>query len=101
MSNNLISPEIKSLVESNPVAISTVMENGNPNVIGVAFVKVVNEKLIITDNFMNQTLKDIKHNNNVALIVWNNNLEGYKFIGKANYKKFRRLVELCKKHARK
>lgn len=33
---------------------------------------------------MNRTLKDIKTNNNVTAIVWNSDLEGCKFIGKAS-----------------
>jgi hypothetical protein len=34
------------------------------------FVKVVSEnEVLVTDNFMNQTLKDIKQNNNVAISV--------------------------------
>ncbi len=35
---------------------------------------------------MNQTAKDIKNNNNVCLVVWDNKkLTGYKLIGKATY----------------
>ena len=78
--------EIKSLVENNPVALSTVMEGCKPNVIGVAFVKVVSEdQILITDNYMNQTKEDIIKNNNVCIIVWDKDLKGYKIIGKAEY----------------
>ena len=78
--------EIKSLIENNPVALSTVTESNKPNVIGVAFVKVVSDsELLITDNYMNQTKKDILGNNNVCLIVWDEDLKGFKIIGKAEY----------------
>lgn len=81
----IIPSSVKQLIESTPVAIATVMPNGDPNVIGVAYVKVVDDQIIVTNNFMNQTLKDIEHNPHVAVIVWNQNLEGYKIIGEAKH----------------
>jgi predicted pyridoxine 5'-phosphate oxidase superfamily flavin-nucleotide-binding protein len=93
--------KIKSLIEKNPVALATVM-NGRPNMIGVAFVKVVSGKeLIITDNYMNQTVKDIKADNNICLIVWDKNLKGYKLIGQAKYfvsGKWKKFVESLKEN---
>ena len=78
--------EIKQLIENNPVALSTVTLDNKPNVIGVAAVKVVsNKEVLITDNYMNQTQKDIIGNNNVCLIVWDKDLRGFKIIGKAKY----------------
>lgn len=68
------------------MALATVIPDGRPNVIGVAFVKVVGEdKLLVTDNFMNQTIKDIKNNSNVAMVVWDKDMNGFKLVGKANY----------------
>jgi len=81
-----ITKDLKKLIESHPVAVATVMPKGTPNVIGVAFVKVVNDnQVLITDNFMNQTIKDIKNNSSVTLAVWDKDMEGYKLIGKAQY----------------
>lgn len=78
--------EIKQLLENNPVALATITIGNKPNVIGVAFVKVVSlSEIVITDNYMNQTKKDIIENNNVCLIVWNENMKGYKVVGKAEY----------------
>jgi predicted pyridoxine 5'-phosphate oxidase superfamily flavin-nucleotide-binding protein len=78
--------EIKNLIEKNPVALATVMEDNKPNVIGVAGVKVVLEnRILITDNYMNQTVKDILNNKNVCLEVWDKDLKGYKLIGDAEY----------------
>lgn len=78
--------KIKKLIESNPVALATVMDGVRPNVIGVASVKVVlPDKVIITDNYMSQTIKDISENSNVCLIVWDSDLAGYKIIGRAVY----------------
>ena len=77
---------IKNIIENNPVSFSTVMPDGKPNAIGVACVKVVSEaELVVTDNYMNQTPKDILTNKNVCLLVWNSELKGYKIIGQAEY----------------
>jgi len=81
-----ITKDLKKLIESHPVAVATVMPEGTPNVIGVAFVKVVNDnQVLITDNFMNQTIKDIKNNSSVTLAVWDKDMEGYKLICTAQY----------------
>lgn len=78
--------EIKKHIENNPVAFATTTNDNNPNVIGVAFVKVVSDnKILITDNYMNQTIKDILNNPNVCLVVWDKDFVGYKLIGKAQY----------------
>ena len=78
--------EIKELIENNPVALATVMADGQPNIIGVAFVKVVaDNQLLVTDNYMKQTITDITSHQNVCLIVWDSNLCGHKIIGEAKY----------------
>ena len=81
----MINTQVQKLIESEAVAVATVMPNGKPNIIGVACVKVVEGKVLITDNYMNQTVKDIQNNPRVALAVWNKKWEGYKLIGKAKY----------------
>lgn len=83
---NEISSEIKKLIEGNPIAFATINTNGTPNVIGVAYVKVVSKnQIVITNNFMKQTAKNIEKKNNVCLAVWDKNWNGYKLIGKAKY----------------
>ena len=78
--------EIKHIIENNPVALATVIDGGKPNVLGVACVKVVSDtEVLVTDNYMNQTLQDILNNKNVCLLVWDKNLKGYKMIGQAEY----------------
>ncbi|GAF98294.1 unnamed protein product [marine sediment metagenome] len=81
-----VSEEIKKLIKENPLAFATVDEAGNPNVIGVAYVKVVSKnQILITDNYMKQTEKNLQKNNNVCLAVWDKNWNGYKLVGKAKY----------------
>jgi predicted pyridoxine 5'-phosphate oxidase superfamily flavin-nucleotide-binding protein len=81
-----ISQEIQCILEKNPVALASVMPDGKPNVIGVAYVKVIdNDKLVITDNYMNQTIQDVKHNPHVAVVVWDEDMNGIKLVGTAQY----------------
>lgn len=81
-----ITSEVKNIIENNVVAFATVDKKGNPNVIGVAYVKVVSDnQIVITDNFMKQTKENIEKNNNVCLAVWDKKWNGYKLVGKAKY----------------
>jgi len=78
--------EIKNLIETNPVSLATVMQDNRPNVICVLSVKVVSEnEIVITDNYMNQTVADIENNKNVCLLVWDKDFKGYKIVGQAEY----------------
>lgn len=83
---NKIDSSVKKLIENNPISFATVDLKGKPNVIGVAYVKVVsNNQIIITDNFMKQTKENIENNNNICLAVWDKDWNGYKLIGTAEY----------------
>jgi len=65
-----ISKDIRKIIEENPVAFGTVDKRGKPNVIGVAYVKVVSRnQVLITDNYMRQTKENLGMNNNVCLAV--------------------------------
>lgn len=62
------------------------MPDGKPNITPVAFAKYINpDKVLITDNYMNQCVTDIKNNSAVTLTVWNPEMTGYKLIGTAQY----------------
>jgi predicted pyridoxine 5'-phosphate oxidase superfamily flavin-nucleotide-binding protein len=78
--------DAKKIIENNPIAFSTIDNTNKPNVIAVAYVKVVsNNQLLITDNFMKQTKENLVANNNVCLAVWDKDWNGYKISGTANY----------------
>lgn len=86
----VINEELKKLIEENALAFATVDENGNPHCIAVGDVKVVSEnQILITDNYMIETRKNIQQNPNVALSVWNKawkeNCVGYELGGTAEY----------------
>jgi len=76
---------IKKIIEENPIALATKDKEGKPYVIVVAFVKIKDEKIIITDNYMNKTIENLENFPNVSLVVWNKNWEGYKIQGTAKY----------------
>ncbi|MCM8803600.1 MAG: pyridoxamine 5'-phosphate oxidase family protein [Candidatus Omnitrophica bacterium] len=81
-----ITPDIKKLIEGNPLAFATTDSIGKPNVIPVAYVKVVSKnQILITDNYMKQTKENLGKNNNVCLAVWDKNWKGYKLVGSAKY----------------
>ena len=78
--------QYKSLIEENTVVMATVMMDGKPNAICVGSVKVVgDDRLLITDNYMNQTVKDIQGINNVCLIIIDAEQNCRKFVGTAEY----------------
>jgi len=77
----------KELLENEAVALATVNPDSSPNVIAVGFAKVVSPtEIVITDNYMRLTNKNIERDPRVCLAVWTKDWEeGYKFVGKAKY----------------
>jgi uncharacterized pyridoxamine 5'-phosphate oxidase family protein len=87
----MIAPGIKKLIESNALSFATVDGQSRPHSIAVAYVKVIGNKIIITNTHIRESLKNIEKNNNVALTVWNKEWEtacvGFEIRGTAkNYK---------------
>jgi len=85
-----INKELKKLIEGNTLAFATADKNGNPHCIVVAFVKVISKnQILVTDNYMVKTIKNIKTNPEVALITWNKEWKekciGYELRGIAEY----------------
>lgn len=75
------------MIEGEVVALATSDLIGKPNVIAVCCCKVVgNNQILITDNFMNKTRKNLLENKRVAVAVWSREgEEGYQFKGQAQY----------------
>jgi len=81
-----IKDELKKLIEENPMSLATIDNSGDPHVIAVAYVKVVSSnQILITDNCMRRTKKNILRNNKVALAVWDKDWTGYQIKGTAEY----------------
>lgn len=75
--------KIKGLIEKNVLSLAT-SKNNKPHQIAVAYVKVLDDRIIITNNFMQETKRNIISNKNVSLIFWSDN-GGYELRGKADY----------------
>jgi len=93
--------QIKQLIESNPLSFATIDQFGNPHCIAVGDLKVVSkDKILIGDNYMAETVKNIKNNSNVALAVWNKNWKenciGYELKGTAEYFKSGKWYKMIK-----
>lgn len=88
----IINSKIKNLLEGEIVALSTVNNSGEPHSIAIAYPKVVSKsKVVITDNFMEETVNNIKTNSSVSLLVWSKDWEdvdncyGYELKGECEY----------------
>ena len=65
------------------VVLATATKNGTPNVIPINAKKIIDdETILISDQFFNKTLANMKENPQVALTCWDK-LEGYQIKGKA------------------
>jgi predicted pyridoxine 5'-phosphate oxidase superfamily flavin-nucleotide-binding protein len=87
-----INEELKDLIEKNVVALASIDESGKPHCIVVAYPKIVSKnQVVITDNFMKETVQNILKNNNISLIVWNTDWDdiedcyGYEVRGVVEY----------------
>ena len=86
----MISKGLKRLLESNAIGFATIGKNGKPHNIAVAYVKVIDNKIIISNSHIKESIKNLRFNNNVSLVVWNkewkNACVGFELQGKAkNY----------------
>jgi predicted pyridoxine 5'-phosphate oxidase superfamily flavin-nucleotide-binding protein len=86
----MINEGMKNMIENNAVGFATVDSSGKPHNIAVGFVKVVSDnELIISDNYLEETIENLKENNNVSLVVWRRDWEenciGYELKGIAQY----------------
>lgn len=85
-----INAGMKKIIEENVLALASVNKKGEPHNIAVAFVKLVDKnKLLISNNYIEESIENIKNNPSVALVAWiegwKENCIGYEFMGKAEY----------------
>lgn len=68
-------------------AVATATEEGIPNVVPMAFVKVLSKnQLMLVDNFLMKTRTNLLTNPNIAVSVWDAETnKGYQFKGKARF----------------
>ncbi|MCD6575978.1 MAG: pyridoxamine 5'-phosphate oxidase family protein [Nanoarchaeota archaeon] len=77
--------KLKKMLETKGIALVSINKDGSPHLIAVAYAKVVDDKIIITDNFMKTTNENIKRHPMILLAVWNDEFEGYRIEGTAEY----------------
>ena len=65
-------PEVKDIVsKQKPLPIATADKNGKPNVVFVTMWKILDdETLLIVDNFMNKTRKNMEENPSMAMVAY-------------------------------
>lgn len=82
----IIDKKQKALIEKRPIAFATYGKEGI-NVVALACCKVVSiNQILLTDNYMNKTRKNLLENPKVAIAVWSaDEKEGYQFKGTAQY----------------
>lgn len=85
-----INAGMKNIIENNALGFATVDQLGNPHNVAVGYVKVTSEKqLVVSNNYLNETIENIKTNPNVALVAWNRKWEencvGYELRGTAQH----------------
>jgi predicted pyridoxine 5'-phosphate oxidase superfamily flavin-nucleotide-binding protein len=65
------------------VVLGTATKNGAPNVVPIGAKKIIDdETILISDQFFNKTLANMKDNPQVAITCWEN-MEGYQIKGNA------------------
>jgi predicted pyridoxine 5'-phosphate oxidase superfamily flavin-nucleotide-binding protein len=83
--------EIKQVIEENWATFSTVNDEGGVHSIAVAEVRVIDDsRLLITDNFMAETKRNLEKNNQIALLFlsgdWRSeDCKAYELRGEAIY----------------
>ncbi len=93
---------IKSMIENNACGLATIGKDGTPHNIAVAYLKVISKnEIIVSDNYLNETIENIKRNPDIALVVWADNWRedcvGYELKGKAEYFTSGKWIEFIKK----
>lgn len=81
-----LTPEMKEIAGKMQVwAVATAGKDGMPNVVPIAFAKVLSDdEILLVDNFLEKTKANIKADPKVAISVWDlEHLTGYQFKGTA------------------
>jgi len=95
-----IPDRVKKLFDkTNIVPFGTADRNGKPNISVIFWKKILDdETVLLIDNFMNQTKKNLSENNKVCLSFWDPETEeGYKLKGIASYHSLGKIYDEGKK----
>ena len=77
-----LNQRMKEILEKQkPIVLATATEDGIPNVVPVGMKKIIDdETILISDQYLNKTRKNIEANPRVAITVWDE-IEGYQIKG--------------------
>ena len=76
--------DLKDKIEHSVIALSSVNKEGKPHNIAVMFIKVKENKIVITNNYINTTIENIKNNPLVSIVFWKGD-KGFIIDGKAKH----------------
>ncbi|MAG39776.1 hypothetical protein CMI41_02310 [Candidatus Pacearchaeota archaeon] len=76
--------DIKDKLEKATVSVATVTSENKPHSIAIMYAKVNGGKIIITNNYMNSTIKNLESNPYVSLVFWEGE-SGWRIDGKVTY----------------
>lgn len=96
----IIPNEVKILFEKQPLAaFGTADKQGNPNVVPIFWKKILgDETILLVDNFMKMSKKNLSENSSVCISFWNPDTEeAYKIKGEAAYYTEGKIYEQGKK----
>ena len=83
------------------VALATASRGGTPNVVPVGAKWIIDdETILISDQYMNKTLSNLKENPHAAVTFWDK-IEGYQMKGTATYETSGRRFEEAAKRVEK
>ncbi len=78
----VLNEEMMEAIEKNLVFLATVSKEGVPNVVPIGFARPLNENtILIADNYMNKTIKNLEDNHKLSLIVQDAKSLPYQFKG--------------------
>ena len=76
--------DIKNKLEKATIAVATVDADNKPHAIAIMYAKVKDGKVVITNNYMNSTIKNLEGNPYVSLVFWEGE-RGWRVDGKVEY----------------
>lgn len=86
----------KKFLEEKVVSLATASKNAKPNLICVEVNKIINNQLLISNNYFKKTLTNLKENNKIALTAINQG-KFLQFKGLAKYHSSGKYLNLIKK----
>jgi len=76
--------DLKNELEKATIAVATVDSENRPHAIAIMYAKVKDGKVVITNNYMSSTIKNLESNPYVSLVFWEGE-KGYRIDGKVEY----------------